>query len=193
MSVQTKIAPETAKTTNKKVLVYNYKSNAWATFSYPTDAPAFLGRFFAASGEELLYGSFYDRHLYQLDSGATDFGSPVVARGRTKAFGAVRGSASPLLPAQQGKGKGVRRVSVLCSAATGSLTLRVFNGQNADPVAERAGLSLSGAGWKRYALSTMQEVGPLVQVEVEYSGPDELELEGILVEGNALGREPRPL
>lgn len=154
----------------RKLLVLDYVSGAWETF--PSSVPSFMSRAISTGNEEILYGTFADRHLYKLLTGDTDNGTPIVARARSKALGYGR----------QGGRRIVRFVSVLCQGIDENLTIRIYNDLQTTVAKERT-KSLSRDGWKRFSVSTRGNPATLHQVEVEYTGTTKLQLDQLLVEG----------
>jgi hypothetical protein len=158
---------------NELLLLYNYKTDVWATAQLP-DGVAFLGDFFDSDFGQVLYGASYDGHVYQLLApGATDdYGSPIVATYRGKGLGMERPTFM----------KAVHRIQGLVTSAPEVITARIYNDGGTSPVAQRT-VSLNTAHrWKRISLSTFGRPSPMIQAELEYSGSTQIELGGVAIE-----------
>jgi hypothetical protein len=169
-------------TSNNLLLAYNYKTGTWTTFKRP-NAPAFLSSFLTDTAGHVLYGvTDADNHVYRLDSGGDDWGTPITSIARTKA----------LDYGQPGFRKGVRRIQVLTPKMAETLTVRVYNDETGVVATERT-VSLYSDGWKRINLSTMGKLAGLHQIELEYSGRTPLDLEGLVIEGAVFARGSKAL
>lgn len=170
---------ESASTTNRKLLVYNYKTDAWTVFRYANgtgDAPGFLADFFDAYYGQVLYATMYDGHIYEWNSGNDDDGTPIAASLKTKAFSR---SGFPL---------GVRLVSLLCAGLPESVRLRIFGDASSSASADRTVSLDRGSGWKDYNLSTLMRLATEVQLGLDYSGAQPLELEMLALSARGFNR-----
>jgi hypothetical protein len=159
-------------TQNEAMLVYNYKTDVWTTSRLPdATCPAFIGDFFDTNQAQVLYAALYDGHVYQLFSGADDFGTPILAIVRGKGLGLDRPTFR----------KGVRRLSLLCDTVPETVTVRMYRDLNF-ATADRTVSLDQNTEWKRFSLSTMGLLGLTLQWEVEYEGRSPLELSGVVLE-----------
>ncbi len=167
---------------NNLLLVYNYKANTWTTFT-PPNVPSFLAGFLTDTAGQVLYGvGPADNHAYRLDGGADDWGTPITAVARTRAFDYDR----------PGMLAGVRRIKVLTPKLAETITARIYNDETDTVVTERT-VSLYSDGWKTINLSTLGKLAGLHQVELQYSGRTPLDIEGLVVESMAFERSGRAL
>jgi hypothetical protein len=169
-------------TQNQKSIAYNYKTDTWAPLDFPNGiAPAFIGDFYDTNFAHVLYALFYDKHVYQLFSGNDDFGNAIVATFRGKGLGLDH----------QGLMKGSRRLSVLCTTAAESLTLKIFNDGSLTPATSRVVSLDQTREWKRYSLSTLGKLAANLQIGIEYSGRTPIELSGVILEAMGFKRMGR--
>ncbi|HUW56739.1 MAG TPA: hypothetical protein VMZ92_08895 [Planctomycetota bacterium] len=161
-------------------LAYNYKTDAWDTAT-PAQAATFFDRFYDTNFNEVLYGTFPDKRIYQLECGNTDGGTSIVALAKTKAL-------------EYGQGPGKKAVSVIgvnTPAVNATMKVRVYNNGQATHVKEKT-IDLSTDGWKRVNCSTRKRLASSHQIEFEYSGTPPLEIHSIEVEGVMFpGRRPK--
>jgi hypothetical protein len=172
-------------TKNEIALVYNYKTDSWSDKVWPLGAPTFVGDFFDANLATIIYSVFSDKNVYQLETGTKDGTTPITRTWRSKAYGYDR----------PGMMKGLRRVGVLCPTVPEDLTLRVYNDGADSPVGSRTvNLNVPDA-WKRIGApkESMGQLGAITQVELEYSGNTDLDIEGLLIELQAFTRRARVL
>lgn len=170
-------------TQNNAVLCYNYKSDAWCVFKFPTTAPAVFGEVFDSNFAQILYCSFYAAQLYQMDLGNNDFGTPITAKFRT---GSRRINQAGLLSA-------LRRFFIHCTSVAGTMTFRAY--RNDDDVAFKTRNNVSlfypGQSWKGYDMTTLRNPGSTWALEGEYSGAAPLEIEGLAFETTPVFRRLR--
>ena len=171
--------------TNTGMVVYDYKNNVWYTFRNDHGlAPSFFGSIFDANLIKHLYATYYDAELYEfMKTGETrDFistltgnntSSAIVARLRTKAFLSKAGAGLLLA---------LKQLWVLASNVGQELKIQVFSHPKQLTATTERTVSLTGDGWKLYNLSNMRRPGTTVQVGVEYSGADPIELEALGLE-----------
>jgi hypothetical protein len=172
-----------SSSTNKVVLAYNYKSDTWTTYPYPTDAPAFIGDFYDTNSAAILYGVFYDNHVYQLFTGTKDFDNAIVCKWKGKALGLDK----------PGVLKASRRLSLLAPQLAENVTLKLFRNGATAPSKTRV-VSLDHASeWKRYSLSQPGSPAAAYQLGGEYSGTADFELGGMISEAIVLQRRGKVL
>jgi hypothetical protein len=138
----------------------------------------FLGDFYDANFEQVLYAALFDGHVYQFLTGDQDFGTNIEASYRGKALGLDQG----------GLLKGVRRASVLCTTAAENMTLQIFNDGAAAATTSRVVSLDRTRGWKRYSLSTMGKLGAVFQLGLLYTGRTAVELDGVILEAMGFKR-----
>jgi len=171
--------PQTGYTQNRVVVVYNYRTDSWTTYTHPDMAPQYLAEFFDSTYGRSLYGMQYDGHVYHLydPTQLTDYGTPIAAK---------------LLTREEDGGslmaKALRRVHILCSTAAESIALKAYRDGRAVPSASR-NVSLSAdMAWKPFNLSTLRDPGSTVQLGIEYTGTTAIELESIGLELDLIER-----
>lgn len=171
--------PQTGYSQNRKVAVYNYRTDAWSFYTHPGAAPSYLAEFFDASYGRALYGCQYDGylyHLYQKGQG-TDYGTPVAASLLTR-----REDGGTIFA------KSVRRVNLLCSSAAEEITLSLYRDGRSVPSASRSVSLNVDSEWKPINLSTLRDPGSTVQLGIEYNGTTEIELEAVELEVDLVER-----
>ena len=159
---------------NTHLLVYNYKTKAWAVFQYfeNTISPTFIGDFFDTTSSPLLYAVYTNGHIYNMLSGLTDDGTPISAEIIFKAWG---WSADALY-------KGIRHLQVLCSTVAASLTAQLRRNLTSTTHKSRV-ISLNVPNpWKRLNLSNTDQLASLVQLRLLYSGVPEIDISGLAFE-----------
>lgn len=163
-----------SETENEVAYIYNYKTDSWSgPHDWPFGAVNYVGSFFDENLERIIYAVGEDANVWQLNTGRKDGSSFISARIRTKGYGFD----SP------GVMKGLRRLSLLCSQIAETVTVRAYVDGSSTAAAERTGVSLNVPdAWKRIALHTLGTLGAVVQVEVEYAGESDFELEALLLE-----------
>jgi hypothetical protein len=169
---------------NKAVFVYNYKTGAWTTFTHSFgsgDAPCFLGDFYDENFEHILYSVFYDGHVYRYNYGDQDDGTNFTSKVLTKAFGFDK----------NGMRKGLKRFYLKATTVGQSITLKVY--REGVVIKTRVASLYDTHSWKRYALSTLNNIGNDIQVGIEYSGQDHIEIEGLAMEIVAFMRAGKAL
>lgn len=176
--------PQTGHSTNRKVLVYNYKYDAWTIFTHPSDAPQFLGNFFNENFGHVLYSTFYDNHLYVYndETYGTDWGNPIVATGTTKAddFGAP------------GYRKAYDQVWLLVPQVSGgTMRLEALADEQAVAILDRTvSLDLPNMPMKPYKFPTWGSPWSKGQLRFTYSGEQQIDLDQIHFEVGILQRRP---
>ncbi len=172
---------------NRKVLVYNYKTDAWTVFEHPSDAPQFIGDFFNENYGHILYSTFYDGHIYQYgdETYGTDFGSPIEAVVATKQddFGAP------------GYRKFFDEVWLLMPQVVGGTPLRleVLRDGLSTAVRDRTvamEVSDNDSRWKVFKLGTARTPGSSLQFRLTYTGEPTVDLEAMHFEVGSLSRMP---
>lgn len=166
------VASGAGQTTNNYLLVYNYKTRAWGTFRYFDNvrSPRFIGDFYDVNAAPLLYALFEDDYIYNLLSGVKDVTTSIVAKLRTKAYGY---GMDYLM-------KTMRRIAVLTSGVAGTLTARLYLNLTNTAHKTRTGITMATPSpWKPLNLSNVDKQATCMQVEIEYSGDDAIDISGL--------------
>jgi len=169
---------------NKRVLVYNYKTDAWTIFKHPSYAPQFLADFFDENLEQVLYATNYDGHVYQYNdtSVGTDDGSAIHAKwvGKAENYEAA------------GYRKFFNEVWINCPRASGTaIELQCYHDEETTPYYTRsASLDIGGSAWKPFKFATNGYPGTQMRLGIEYDGEQAIDIEGIHVRVGVLGRRP---
>lgn len=156
---------------NKLVLVHNYKTGKWTTYDHPTDAPSFLAEMFDQNYGKQIYATFYDGHLYQYLLGNTDWGNAINARLKTKRFQLTRG----LL-------KALHRIWLLATTVSKPITIKLYRDGSSVAHKSRTVMLDEGADWKIYSLSNAKQKAVTLQIGIEYTGSDPIELDEMALE-----------
>lgn len=176
--------PQTGYSTNRIVLVYNYKTDAWTTFTHPSDAPQFIADYFDENLEQILYSTFYDGHIYQYadDDYTSDFGTAIDAELITRAddfgYAAMR--------------KYIQQAWILIPRVSGgTVTLEVYNDEaTTASITRSASLDIADSAWKAYRIPTGTP-GTQIRFGLKYSGATQIDLEGLHYEVGVLRRRPK--
>jgi len=176
--------PQTGYTTNRKVLVYDYKKSSWTVFDHPSDAPQFITDFFNSNYGHLLYSTLYDGHIYHYndDTYPTDFGTQIEASFTTKADDFN-------LP---GYRKYMDELWLLAPRVQGTHTLKLEVLQDEGEISATRNVSLDvpDADWKAYKLPTMGRPGTKLQTRVTYTGNDRIDVDQLHFEVGTTQRRP---
>lgn len=168
-------------------IIHNYKTGAWHVDDFPSalQAPTFMGDFYDSNGAPLRYGVFSDqggsqhKHVYDLLAGLKDDGAAIDAYFVTKAFGM----------GAEGFMKAGRRVQINCQQTAAEATIGwLLNGGSS---LHRGGRSVSlyhPEQWKRYSLSSADQLASTLQLKFAYSGAPALDVEGVIFETVATKR-----
>lgn len=168
-------------------IIYNYKTGTWHVDSFPSalGAPTFMGDFYDSDGAPLLYGVFSDqggtehRHVYDLMSGLTDDGAAIDAYFITKAFGL----------GVEGMLKAGRRVQINCAQTAAEATIGwLLDGGSSLHNGGRAVSLYLPEMWKRYNLSSADQLASTLQLKFAYSGAPALDVQGVIFESLASRR-----
>jgi hypothetical protein len=174
----------TSEGNNSKVLVYNYKYGTWTVFTHPSDAPQFLGDFFTTDYGHVLYGTFYDGHIYHYndETYGSDWGTAIDAVFRTKRDGFQ----------MPGYRKFFKEVWLLVpDVSGGTIGLKVYRDDVAAAVVDRtASLDYPNSAWKVYKVQSSRYPGSTLDLEVTYSGADQINVDQIHFEVGLLPRRP---
>ncbi len=174
--------PQNTSGTDRITVVCNYKTGAWTTFKHVDlvsgdTAPTFIGEVYDEDYGKQLYAVFDDaNHLYRYqDEDATaliDRGQAVECMLKTKAFGLEN----------RGLLKALRRVFLLVTTVSQTITLRLYRDGNSAATKSRTVSLNQGRGWKLYNLNSSRELGATLQLGIEYNGTAELELDELAVD-----------
>jgi hypothetical protein len=160
-------------------VVYNYADDTWATFTR-AQLPVAYGDFWNTDYTHLLYAASADGHVYDLASGTTDNGTAIAAVAETGELGFE----------SDGTLKAIQRVSLLAPTIGETVTLKAYRNGAAAAHKTRSALSLAVAEeWKRYRLSTVDQLAKTLRLGIEYSGTAALRIDGWMIE--ALGTQRR--
>lgn len=177
---------------NSKVLVYNYKTDAWAVFNtvpgFETQltsiAPQFMSDFFDENLEQVIYCTLYDGHIYQYNDPTvgTDDGTAIYANwvGKAEDYGAA------------GYRKFFNEVWINCPQVSGeTIQLSCYNDEETVPWYSRyASLDVSGSAWKPFKFATNGKPGTQMRLGISYTGEQAIDIEGIHARVGVLGRRP---
>lgn len=176
--------PQTGYSTNRKVLVYDYKRGVWTVFDHPSDAPQFVSDFFNENYGHILYSTFYDGHIYEYndDDYPTDFGTQITASFTTKADDFN-------LP---GYRKFMDQVWLLAPRVQGnhSLLLEVLQDEGLVSASRSVSLDIPASEWKPYKLATSGMPGTKLQTRVTYVGNDAIDVDALHFEVGLSTRRP---
>lgn len=162
-------------------IIYNYKTGTWHVDSFPSalQAPTFMGDFYDSNGAPLHYGVFSDqggsqhKHVYNLMSGLDDDGAAIDAYFVTKAFGL----------GAEGMMKAGRRVSVRCPQTAAEATMGwLLDGSSSMHKSGRLVSLYFPEEWKRYSLSSADQLASSSQLKFAYAGMPALDVQGLIFE-----------
>lgn len=177
--------PQTGYTTNRVVLVYNYKYDTWSVFTHPSDAPQFIGNFFNSAYGHVLYSTFYDGQIYLYNDstyGREPNGAIITATGTTKAddFG------------MPGTRKSFEQAWFLIpQTAGGQMLLEVLRDELTTPVVSRTvTLDIPNSAWKAYKLPTWGAPGTKLQMRFSYTGDPAIDIDQIVFDVAVMHRGP---
>jgi hypothetical protein len=164
---------------NELVLVYNYRSNSWATFTHPSlTGPLAWAHVTDEDGENpylLASGDGGGLYRYNDPDSNDDDGDAIDGQ-------ITLGELD--LGAPDAK-KAVRRVYLLTDEKAAEVTLNVYRDGRASASKSRT-VSLyfdgSNVRWKPYNLSTLGDLGTTIQPEIVYEDAPPLDIEAIGVE-----------
>jgi len=165
----------TVYTTSRKLIVYDYKNDAWQVFS---TAPDTIKRFVKADQSEILLAAWdADDILREYLVGTTDDGASITSLFRTKALNYGLSGFAHL----------VTHVILWCPKTFGVVTVRVMNNVDGVVRATRT-VSVNSDAPKRIGISTAGIPGYLHQIEVQYTGSVQLRVDRLQIEGVHLQR-----
>jgi len=168
-------------------IIYNYKTGTWHVDEFPSalKAPTFMGDFYDSNGASLLYGVFSDqggsqhKHVYDLMNGLSDDGTAIDAYFVGKAFGL----------GAEGMMKAGRRVSVRCPQTAAEATMGwLLDGSSSMHKGGRVVSLYFPEEWKRYTLSSADQLASTLQYKFAYAGMPALEVQGLIFESVASRR-----
>jgi hypothetical protein len=170
---------DAARPGNNCIIVLNYRTGAWSTFTYPSPmyAPVVLVYGHGPNQEQVAWAIFPDNNFYQMDRGGRDGDALIDARFRTKAY---RFTPFGLLAA-------VRRVFLKVTTVASTITLRLYRDEKPTAVKERTGLSLADLDFtttrptKGFNMFVGKK-GATWQLEGQYQGEPTIEIESIAFE-----------
>jgi len=175
---------------NYKVVVYNYKTDAWTIYDHGDSAsekaPQFVSDFFDANLEHIMYSTHYDGNIYQYadPDHTTDFVEelPIEAEvvGRADDYGS---------PAYR---KFFRELwANIPKVSGGIITVSAYYDEDTTPSYSRtASLDIDDAAWKAYKLPTHDHPATLLRWGLKYEGRPRVSLDGVHVEVGVLERRP---
>lgn len=173
---------------NFKVLVYNYKTDAWTVFDHGNMgegyAPQFLSDFYDENLEHVMYATFYDGNIYQYCDPEFDYDDDAAIDaiwvGRAEDYG------------QPGKRKFFNEVWILTEQTPGeTITINCYNDEATTPTYTRSpSLDVADSAWKAFKFPTNGEPGTQMRLGIQYSGAAPIDIEGVHVEVGLLNRRP---
>jgi len=182
--------PQDSTGFNWKVVVYNYKTDAWTTYDHGDDgdeyAPQFLSDFYDENLQHVLYSTHYDGHIYQYaDPDCNyDFGDELLIEaewvGRADDYGA---------PAYR---KFFRELWALIPRVPGAtITVSAYYDEDTIPSYSRtASLDIEDAAWKAFKLPTHDHPATLLRAGIKYEGATPVSIDGLHMEVGVLERRP---
>lgn len=174
--------PQDETGTNSKVLVYNYKTDAWTIFDHPTVAPSVLSDFFDENLQQILYATFSDGNIYQYNDPSyySDFGNTYESEwvGRADDFG------------MPGYRKFFNEIWLNCpSVSGGHVGLECYYDEDDTPSYSRvASIDVANSAWKPYKFPTSGHPATQMRLGITYSGATAWSLDGIHM---VVGLSPR--
>jgi hypothetical protein len=167
-----------------KELVYNFRSQGWDVFKRGTLGSAYYAdEVFGSDLERKIYAVFTDGHLYELESGNTDDGQPIVCKWRSKEFGFAENATL----------KAIRKLSALIPLIPENATFRLYRDSASTPFKSRTLYLGDKRPWKRLSLSNAKDLATTVSIGLEYSGATPLSFNGLKFEILDTGRPPENL
>ena len=162
-------------------LIYNYRTDVWATVDTAEDIQA-IGDFFDTDLAQNMSVADDDGHVYHFhdtaygydDSSAT-LGAAISSSFISRPFGGEAATKHF-----------VERVSLLCDQYTESITLAMLS-EGTSLKSRTVSLDYDPR-WKVYSLSTRHAAKSQTQLQVTYTGATAIELEGFAVDAQPLNR-----
>lgn len=159
------------------LLIYNYRTEKWTTFTYGGTAPQHLADFYDTSYAPLLYASLGTGHVYRWNVGLTDDGTAITAVLKTKWYGFEREDILKL----------VKSVALHTNNIAESVDLALFiDGVEVDTAT--IDTLINTRPWTRINMTNNTGLGAYVQLKLTYAGDQVLELKGIAFEIVDTGR-----
>ena len=173
---------------NSKVLVYNYKTDAWTIFDHTvnsTYAPQFLSDMYDENLEQVLYATFYDGNVYQYADSTYNYdnGNAFTAEwvGRAEDYG------------KPGARKFFNEAWINVNQVSGGqITLESFNDEDTTATYSRvASLDVADSAWKTFKFPTNGAPGSQLRFGFYYDDPAPITVEGIHLKVGLLDRRPK--
>jgi hypothetical protein len=173
--------PAAGASTVDTYLIYNYRSDEWTHFTYDGDTPIVLGDFFTSNGTSIVYCSCSDGHVYTWNTGNTDDGTAIAVDILTKRFGIDKDDILKIM----------RDVALHTNKIAQTITVDI----HADGTSRKSSsINLyDDKPWKGLSLSNKGYPGVYVQLRIQYSGFDSLEIKGYQMKVVDLNRRARKL
>jgi len=158
----------------KWTAIYDLRSKFWTLFRYHENlnyAPTALREFADEHYGRMIYATFGDGHLYQLNRGDTDAGNLITSTWRSKAYDF----------AQKATFKRNKRMDFLMypqdpdEARSGTITARLYHDLSSVPENTRDLDASEIVDYARIGLSSKSRSAKLIQFEIEYTGQPKME------------------
>lgn len=172
--------PSAAASTVNMYLVYNYRDDNWATFTYTGTAPQILSDFYDTNGQAIIYAGLGTGNLYTFNTGTTDDGTAIPVDVLTKRFGIDTDDVLKI----------VRDAGIHASAIDENITVHVY-GEGASLKNMTVNLNESNFPWTTFALSSRGEPSTYVQLRFVYTGTRALDIKGYQLKVIDIGRRGR--
>jgi len=158
-----------------KILVFNYRSGDWTTFTYDTSigCPQYFGEFEDEDGLQVIYCPTYNStgHVYQFMEGEDDYGYDIVCVLRTKSFGFGRDDTLKFMKDLQ--------FLISTSSAAEDIVAELYVD---DETSNDDTFTVNTYGnhlWKRIALANNDNLGNFMDVKLTYTGNADFKLSGL--------------
>jgi hypothetical protein len=160
-------------------LIYNYRTDVWATVTTATYMQA-AGDFFDTNSAQEMYVADDAGHVYRFHDTAYGYDDSASALGTVITADALGRAWS------EGGKSIVERVELLCAQYSEQITLGIVS--EGSSINSKTKSLDYGSRWKVYGLSTRNQAKNMVQLRITYTGATAIELEGYALHISPLGR-----